>query len=101
MDEGRFSVSASELHSRLGTAAAPLVIDVRRSPAFDADKWMIAGATRRSPDAAAQWAPELPDAGPVVVYCVHGHEVSQGAAATLRGIGLDARFLEGGIAEWA
>ena len=101
MDEGRFSVSAVELYSRLGTAAAPLVIDLRRTPAFDADERIIAGAVRRLPDGIAQWGRELPVDHPLVVYCVHGHEVSQGAAATLRGFGLDARYLEGGIAEWA
>jgi hypothetical protein len=47
MDEGRFSVSAASLYARLGTAAAPIVVDVRRRPAFEADEWMIAGADRR------------------------------------------------------
>ena len=37
---------------------------------------------------------------PVICYCVHGHEVSQGASATLCDLGIDARYLEGGIAEW-
>ena len=37
---------------------------------------------------------------PVVVYCVRGHEVSQDAAAALRGRGLDARYLAGGIERW-
>ena len=34
MDEGRFSISADNLYQRLGSAAAPIVIDVRRVPAF-------------------------------------------------------------------
>ena len=101
MDEGRFSVSASALYSRLGTAAAPLVIDVRRTPTYDEDEWMIAGAVRRPPEAVSQWAPELSGCGPVVVYCAHGLEIGRDTAAVLRGAGIDARFLEGGIAEWA
>jgi hypothetical protein len=32
-----------------------------------------------------------------VVYCAHGHEVSQAAAARLRALGLKARFLDGGF----
>jgi Fe-Mn family superoxide dismutase len=36
----------------------------------------------------------------VVVYCVHGHEVSRATALRLRAAGLDARFLRGGIAAW-
>jgi hypothetical protein len=34
MDEGRFFISAQALYQQLGTAAAPLVIDVRRRAAF-------------------------------------------------------------------
>ena len=37
----------------------------------------------------------LPAAAQVVVYCVHGHEVSQSAAKAL-----GARYLEGGIEAW-
>jgi len=36
----------------------------------------------------------------VVVYCVHGHEVSQGVTRALRTAGVDAAYLEGGIAGW-
>jgi hypothetical protein len=34
------------------------------------------------------------------VYCARGLEIGRDTAASLSGIGLDARFLEGGIAEW-
>jgi hypothetical protein len=47
-----------------------------------------------------RWGGDLPRGRPVVVYCVHGHEVSQGAAAALAAIGVEARYLEGGIAAW-
>src|SRR5262245_31185189 len=35
--EGRFSTSPQALYVRLGTELAPIVVDVRRSPAFEAD----------------------------------------------------------------
>ena len=35
-----------------------------------------------------------------MAYCVHGHEVSQGVAASLRQAGIQAAFLEGGIVAW-
>jgi thiosulfate sulfurtransferase len=35
-----------------------------------------------------------------VVVCAHGHELSQGTAATLRAMGLDARYLVDGFAGW-
>jgi rhodanese-related sulfurtransferase len=101
MDNGRFSISASDLYRRLGTAAAPLLIDVRRGPVFEADEWMIAGAVRRPPEEIEQWGREIAPGSPVVVYCAHGHEASQDAAARLRDVGAAARYLEGGIAAWA
>jgi rhodanese-related sulfurtransferase len=101
MDEGRFSISATSLNERLGGPAAPILIDVRRTPTFDADPWMVVGAIRRPPEAVVQWGGVLPKGRPVVVYCAHGLEIGRDTAASLRGIGLDARYLEGGIAQWA
>ena len=101
MDEGRFSISAASLYARLGTAAAPVLIDVRRAGAFDADERMLIAAVRRDPADVAQWAAHLRVDKTVVVYCAHGQEVSQQTAVALRGIGLDARYLEGGIGAWA
>jgi rhodanese-related sulfurtransferase len=98
---GRFSISADTLASRLGTAAAPLVFDVRRGAAFDGDDRMIVGAIRRPPEAVEAWGRELRPGRDVVVYCVHGHEVSRGVAAALRVAGVSASYLEGGIADWA
>lgn len=100
MDESRFSISAEDLYNRLGTTTAPIVIDVRRPPAFDADDTMLVGAIRRHPDEINEWRGGLPKGRLVVLYCAHGHEVSQGAAAALRAAGADARYLDGGIAGW-
>jgi Fe-Mn family superoxide dismutase len=36
----------------------------------------------------------------VIVYCVHGHAISRGAAARLRAAGLNARSIAGGIERW-
>ena len=101
MDEGRFPISAQALYDRLGTAAAPILIDVRRAAAFDADERMLIAALRCDPADVARWGAQLRVDKPIVVYCVHGQEVSQQTAIALRGIGLDARYLEGGIARWA
>jgi rhodanese-related sulfurtransferase len=93
------SITATELKSALAVRPPPLVIDVRRLPAFRAAPDMAAGALRRDPDAVARWAKTLPRAASVVTYCVHGHEVSQNAAKALRETGISARFLEGGLEE--
>lgn len=93
------SITASRLKSEFASAQPPLLIDVRRPPTFRAATDMAAGALWRDPAQVASWAKELPRAASVVVYCVHGHEVSQGAAQALRGLGIAARYLEGGLEE--
>ena len=93
------SVTAPQLKSELAGQRPPLVIDVRRASAFRAATDMAAGALRRDPATAASWAKALPHGASVVVYCVHGHEVSQNAAKALRDAGIAARFLEGGLEE--
>ena len=94
------SISPDFLYSSLGTAAAPLLIDVRREAAFEADPAMLAGAVRRRPEDVQAWLGAVPPGRPVIAYCVHGHEVSQGVVAALREAGVDARFLTGGIEAW-
>ena len=92
------STDSRSLLSRLGSERAPLVLDVRRQPAFDEDDRLIAAALRPEGDLVA-FAERFPGR-PIVVYCVKGHEVSQDAAARLRASGHDARYLEGGIHAW-
>jgi hypothetical protein len=54
---------------------------------------------RRDPAAVTSWEKELFPASTVVVYCVHGHDVSQGVAQQLRDTGIAARYLDGGLEE--
>jgi rhodanese-related sulfurtransferase len=94
------AMAPSDLAKFAGTARAPLMIDVRDGATFDTADDMIAGAIRRSPDNIEQWQRDLSERGPVVVYCVHGQEVSQGVALTLTGKGVEASYLAGGISAW-
>ena len=89
------SISAAELRKSLLGSAPPLVIDVRRNERFRESTYLIKGALWRDPATVDQWKKTLPRAASVVVYCVHGHEVSQNAAKAL-----GARYLEGGIEHW-
>lgn len=93
------AIDSSALRNALAGRQPPLVVDVRKAPAFHAAGEMIAGALRRDPANIATWAQELPAASSVVVYCVHGHEVSQAAARTLQDAGLTALYLADGIEE--
>ena len=89
------SITPAALRQAQLSSQPPIVIDVRKTPAFLAAPDMIRGALRRDPAAVETWRRTLPSAAPVVVYCVHGHEVSQGVAKAL-----GARYLEGGIEHW-
>ena len=93
------SIQPQLLHSLLGSARAPVIVDVRREAAYDRDSQVIAGALRASGDLSDFVRRHAGDRE-VVTYCVHGHEVSQDAAALLRAGGLAARYLAGGIEDW-
>src|SRR5215831_18316714 len=99
--EGTLSlISPAELYGRLGTASAPAVIDVRRPTDFATTSELIIPAYHRDPDKVEQWRKELSNGRQVVVHCVHGREVSQGVAAALHAAGIDAVYLQDGIAGW-
>lgn len=94
------AISISELKASISGPGRPLLVDVRRKPAFRDAAEAISGALRRDPESVAEWVKTFPPASSVVVYCVHGHEVSQGVAEALAGSGIEARYLEGGIEGW-
>lgn len=100
MDGRAPSISSAELYAHLGTAAAPVLIDVRRNDAFSRNGKLITGAFHRAPEDVERWSAELPLDRSVVAYCVHGHEVSQGVVARLRQAGIKAAYLDGGMAAW-
>ena len=100
MDGKPLPISSSELYARLGTASAPVLLDVRRDEAYGKDGGLIVGAFHRSPADVERWSKDLASGRPVVAYCVHGHEVSQGVAASLQRAGIEAAYLDGGIAGW-
>lgn len=77
-----------------------LVIDVRRAGVFAQATQMVAGARWHDPAAVGQWAASLPRDRAVVVYCVYGHEVGRATALRLRAVGVDARYLRGGLDGW-
>lgn len=97
---GDFLISVEELAGVIGTPDAPVVLDVRRRPDFERADRVLPTARWRDHAAVASWAQALPHAAPVVIYCAHGHALSQSAAAMLRERGVDARALAGGYDAW-
>jgi rhodanese-related sulfurtransferase len=100
MERSKNSISPEALYARLGSEAAPIIVDVRRDADFSGTDRLVADALHCSPDNVEEWRTKLPSGREVVTYCVHGHQVSQGVAAALRLMGVEANFLEGGIADW-
>ena len=100
MDGQAHSISSQHLYDRLGTASAPILVDVRRQDAFGNDNRLIIGALYRPPEEVERWRKEFSPSRPIVAYCAHGREVSQGVAEALRRAGVDAMYLEGGIGGW-
>jgi thiosulfate sulfurtransferase len=76
------------------------LLDVRRAQARAADGSEIPGGRWLDPALWLDWKNDIDAGRPVVVYCAHGHEISQGLTAALRAMGVDARHLEGGISAW-
>ncbi|GBE42411.1 thiosulfate sulfurtransferase GlpE [bacterium BMS3Bbin10] len=97
---GDFFISPAGLRALLGRGAAPVILDIRKRAAFDASGLKLPGAEWRDPHDIACWIGDLAKDTPLIVHCVHGHEVSQLAGQTLRDAGLDARVLFGGIEGW-
>ena len=93
-------LAPEDLMTGLGTPNRPVVIDVRKAEAFCAEPVIIPGAIRGDPGALADWSRALSPGQPVVVYCVHGHEVSRNARDALRRLGFDAERLAGGLEGW-
>ena len=93
-------ISPNTLIQMLGTDRCPLIIDVRRLPAFQASPQRIAGSIWRDHMTTDDWAPALPQGSTIAVYCVHGHNVSEIAAARLAAAGYDAVIVDGGLEAW-
>src|SRR5215207_9656489 len=57
MDEA-LSVSPHDLYAHLGTASAPLLVDVRRQESLGTDDRLIIGALHRAPEDVERWRKE-------------------------------------------
>lgn len=94
------SISVEELALKLEQGIPLRLLDVRRAKAKIESGVQIAGAQWKDPALWLDWKDDITHDLPIVVYCAHGHEISQGLTATLNAMGADARHLEGGISGW-
>ena len=93
------SISPDKLSRLVGTANAPVLIDVRVDEDYDADPRLIPGAVRRSHRDVRDWAGTYSGQS-VVVVCQWGKKLSEGTAAWLRHHNIAAESLEGGYIGW-
>ena len=92
-------ISVTQLQRLVGTPEAPVILDVRNAEHMTEDPRFIPCARHHDATQVAQWG-ERYRGRRVVVSCQHGHKLSQGAAAWLRSLGIEAESLEGGHEAW-
>src|SRR3954471_22973017 len=93
------TISSDKLLRLIGTANAPVLIDVRTDEDFAADPRLIPGAVRRSHQDAADWGEQYSGRSAIVI-CQRGLKLSEGTAAWLRHVDVEAEALEAGFEGW-
>lgn len=93
-------ISVVEVNQWIGAGRVFTLLDVRRAKVRAASGADIPGARWLAPEHLYAWKDTVPADRPAIVYCAHGHELSQGAAATLRAMGIDARSVIDGFDAW-
>ena len=93
------TISPNDL-KKLRDSSPFVLLDVRRKSDLDASREKILGATWCDPDAMDEWLDKIPKHREVVLYCVRGGSVSNAVVDALQAIGVQARFIEGGIEGW-
>jgi thiosulfate sulfurtransferase len=92
--------SVRDLQSRLAGDQPPVLIDVRRAGALREAGARIGDAQWLDPALWLDWKDGLDTGRPLLLYCAHGREISQGLTAALCAMGHEASYLEGGYAAW-
>src|SRR5215470_15120996 len=93
------SISPDDLAGLIGTAAAPIVLDIRSADAGAVDR-LILGSIHRPHDDIEHLCKTLPAKRPVVVCDLSGTQTSWMVVDALRRVGADARYLTDGFAGW-
>ena len=83
-------ISVEDLAAELQGPDPVVLLDVRREQARAGAGLEIPGTTWRNPAHWLDWKDEFLQTPRVLVYCAHGHEISQGMTAVLRAMGVNA-----------
>ncbi|MGY4428548.1 rhodanese-related sulfurtransferase [Bradyrhizobium sp. F1.13.1] len=93
------TISSEKMARLIGTANAPVLIDVRTDEDFAADRRLIPGSIKLSHDNVPDWGANFAGRS-AIVSCLRGEKLAQGTAAWLRQLGVQAETLEGGFEGW-
>lgn len=94
------TIPSEKLARLIGTAACPVLVDVRPLADLRAEPRLVPGSSPRPWESVSEWAGALRGRS-VVAICRDGQQHSHGVAAWLRSAGVDAEVLEGGTSDWA
>lgn len=94
------TINTVQLSRLIGTADAPVVVDVRTDDERAHHPHLLPGSVPRDYRTIAHWAESYRGLD-VAVVCRDGGKLSQGAAAWLRQTGIRAEYLDGGFLAWA
>src|SRR5256714_15293698 len=83
MSSASFFLSPHELWSRIGSADAPMILDVCRREIYEAGPGVIPTAQWLQPETFLEIEPSLPSVRLIVIYCRYVHNLSQMISAAL------------------
>ncbi|MFY0632503.1 MAG: chromate resistance protein [Vannielia sp.] len=92
-------ITPAQLLRLIGTPDCPAIVDISIDPDFNADPFLIPGAFRHPHTDIPGLIARL-NGRRCVVTCQKGIKLSQGLAAWLRGDGIEAEYLSGGMYGW-
>ena len=92
-------ITVSQLNRLIGTPDCPVIVDISIDPDFAEDPYLIPGSIRHPHDDIDGLKQKL-QGRPCVITCQKGIKLSQGMVAWLRGDGIQAEFLKGGMYGW-
>ncbi len=93
------AITPAQLLRLIGTPDCPVIVDISIDPDFAEDPYLIPGSFRH-PHTDIPGLIRRLDGRAAVITCQQGIKLSQGLTAWLRGDGIQAEFLAGGMYGW-
>ena len=92
-------ITCKQLLRLIGLPDSPVIVDISIDPDFAEDPFLIPGSFRH-PHTDFDGLVDRLDGRACIITCQQGIKLSQGLTSRLRGCGIDAQYLEGGMYGW-